>query len=140
MKKYLRFTLTFLTIATTLFITDILVHGILLADQYLQTSYLWRSQEEMRQYFLLNILTYLAASFIAVIIFEQFALKLDKKDLLKNSFKISILISTLIAIILSRFYVYTPLTLTITFAWLLNALLHGIIAGLIFYLFYKNLS
>ena len=140
MNRYLHFFLTFTVIAIALFVFDIIFHGVLIKGYYEQTANLWRSENEMQNLALFNIATYLSSSFIAVVIFEQFVLKLDKKDLLKNCFKISILITTLIGIIMVRFYVFIPMTLSLSFFWFINAIFHGVIVGLILYSFNKNKS
>ena len=140
MNRYLHFFLTFAVIAIALFVFDIIFHGVLIKGYYEQTANLWRSENEMQNLVLFNIATYLSSSFIAVVIFEQFVLKLDKKDLLKNCFKISILITTLIGIIMVRFYVFIPMTLSLSFFWFINAIFHGVIVWLILYSFNKNKS
>ena len=140
MNRYIHFFLTFTVIAIALFVFDIIFHGVLIKGYYEQTANLWRSENEMQNLVLFNIATYLSSSFIAVVIFEQFVLKLDKKDLLKNCFKISILITTLIGIIMVRFYVFIPMTLSLSFFWFINAIFHGVIVGLILYSFNKNKS
>jgi hypothetical protein len=54
-----RFALSTLAVFVTIFVTDFLIHGVLLKGMYSQTAQLWRSESEMGTYFPIMMLSQL---------------------------------------------------------------------------------
>ncbi|MDJ0626184.1 MAG: hypothetical protein QNJ31_07455 [Candidatus Caenarcaniphilales bacterium] len=110
-----------------IFIFEFLFHGILLKDLYLQTSNLWRTENEMQQYFPWAIICQIIGALIISLIYLQ---KHENKGWTEG-LRFGAIIGSLLGVTVFGFYAYMPIPLILASAWLVGSLIEVTSVGII---------
>lgn len=116
-------------------ILDFLVHGLLLASIYEQTSQLWRPMDQMNDYMLLMYSTNLVYSICLVLIYQHL---ISNKSVCRG-----VALGFLIGIATGYSagfgsYSFMPMPLTLAWSWFISMVVMTTIAGLIIGLIIKE--
>jgi hypothetical protein len=117
----------------TLFVTDFIIHNILLADTYNATKNLWRSPEEMASFFPFMLV---GRFIVAGIIAFMFARNYEGAGIC-NGLHFGLVIGLLIGTLNALPYAWMPIPLILAQAWFIAGLMQGILLGVIYNLIYK---
>ena len=110
------------------------VHGILLADIYSATSDLWRSADEMKDFYMYStVLQIMSASALAYI----FALNYEDKGL-GEGWRFGVIFGVIFAILGAAPYAWMPIPEVLALFWAVAAFVKLIVLGLIFSLLYDE--
>jgi hypothetical protein len=113
-------------------VMDIIIHGFLLMPTYLETSNLWRPENEMKNGLLSFVTLFAALGFVLIFIFFK-----DK------SIKTGVLYGLIFGLSLGvsmgfGTYAYTPIPLFLALSWFSATLLEALVAGLLVGLIVKD--
>lgn len=117
-----------------IFLSDFVIHGQLMKQAYMDTASLWRSEEEMGQYFPVMLLAYLLTSTFLALIFAKGYENRGWKEGLRFGLLITpIFISTYLVQ-----YVVTPLPSNILCSWIVATVFQSLVGGVILSLTYRK--
>ncbi len=113
-------------------VMDIVIHGIMLMPTYIETSHLWRPENEMKNG-LLYLVTFIAACGFVLIY----------SCMKEHNIKSGILYGLVLGITWGTSmgfgtYSYTPIPLHLAFSWFSSMLVEALVAGLLVGLIVKN--
>ena len=129
-----RLTLSTLAGFIFVFIFDFIFHGKLLLPLYIETAELWRSEEEMQDFFVWGILSQLA--YTAVLAF-MFTRKYENKGL-GEGIRFGLMFGMLLGVAQFGIYPYMPIPLELALAWVGCSILQITGLGAVFSLTYKE--
>lgn len=117
----------FAVIATfiVIFVFDMIFHGNILMGIYQDTASLWRTPEEMQQYFSWSVFNQLLLATVAVWIFQA---HYEQKGMMEGV-RFGIYIGTLMGVLQFSIYPYMPIPLNLAIAWLIGAIVQGVCIG-----------
>lgn len=119
--------LSALSVFGLIFVTDFLVHGVLLSGLYAETESLWRPQDQMQQHMPFMFLGQaLTALFFAAIFNHGY-----KGGGMGEGVRYGLLISGFIAAQNLMMYAVAPYPSTLVMAWVVSAALQSVFAGMI---------
>lgn len=117
-----------------IFVSDFVIHGMLLADWYKETANLWRSESEMQSY----MLWMLAGQFLIAKFFTVIFAKGYEGQGWKEGLRYGILMGPLFAAGYFIQYATTPLPIGLLWAWVLAALFQAEVGGIVVASIYKK--
>ena len=124
--------LTVLAVFTYVFISDFVIHGLILNGQYKETASLWRPEEEMRSFMPWMLLgQFLIAKFFCVIFARGYEGKGTAEGL-----RFGLLVAPFSVAPFFIQYAVTPLPQTILWSWVvlgfIQTVIGGVVAGLVY--------
>jgi len=129
-----RFSLSILACFAFIFLFEWIFHGILLKDLYVSTADLWRTEEEMIQYFhwaLFSQLWFVTAfAWVFTQCFENHGIK--------EGIRFGLGMGLVMGAMTFGFYPYMPIPIILALAWVVGSLLEGVLLGIILSKTYKN--
>lgn len=117
-----------------IYVFNFIWHGILLNELYIETSALWRTEDEMSKLFAWGILYQFL---MALIITLLFVIRHHHSNFFKD-LKFGVLIGILMGLLQMSAYLYLPIGFDLAFLWFTGYFLMGIGIGLILALVYRN--
>ncbi len=117
-----------------IFLSDWVIHGMLLMDMYEQTPQLWRVPEDMEVYFPWMTVNQILLTLVLAFIFTR---NFEGKGMMEGV-RFGVMFGLLTGLGAFGSYAYMPISLTLAFAWLGSMLVQVTGLGVIFALLYKN--
>lgn len=111
-----------------------LVHGYLLMPTYRETPRVWRTMEEMNANIPLSMLLQVCFTAWFTFVFTQ----LFPYGGLKNGIKYGLYFGVLMGLLSAAWYLYLPVSEKLGWAWFINGIVEGLLAGVILGLIYKK--
>ncbi|MGB4057497.1 MAG: hypothetical protein WBK77_05390 [Alphaproteobacteria bacterium] len=116
-----------------IFLSGFILHGQILMSTYEQTPQLWRTPEEMGQYFpFMLLMQFLTAFFVGVLYIKNHEGKGACEGI-----RFGIMVGLLMGVLHMCAYAWMPISLNLALAWFADGLIKGLGLGLIFSLIYK---
>ncbi len=129
-----RLVMTVFAVFVFIFISDFVIHGVILSDTYKQTASLWRPEQEMHSYMLwMMIGQFLVAKFFSTL----FARGYEGGGAMEG-FRFGVLASPLLVAPSFVSYAVTPMPQFLLWAWVGLGLIQGLLAGVVAGLVYKR--
>lgn len=129
-----RFALTTLAGFIFIFAFEFVVHGILLADTYEQTTHLWRPMEDMASY--MPFMHAMQLAFVTILAFIYTRHHEGKG--LSEGIRFGSYLGLLLGVVMISMYAWMPISFTLAAMWFAATLIEIIALGIIFSLIYKN--
>ena len=117
-----------------LFVSDYVIHQILLMGLYEQTANLWRSPETMMDFFPLMLGSQFLMSAITAMIFTR---NYEAKGIIEGA-RFGLLLGLLFALMMSMSYIWMPIPLALASSWGAAGFLQGLGLGIAFALTYRK--
>lgn len=117
-----------------IFLTDYLIHGVLLMDLYEQTSELWRGEEDMICWWML--LMQFALSVLLVVIFGQ---NFEDKGFMEGM-RFGTFAGLVLGTAMAGTYAYMPIPFSLALSWFIGALIQFTIVGIILQFSYAKFT
>ena len=134
-KVYLpRFIPAFLATFVFIAVFEYVVHGVWLLDHYNQTPQLWRSLEDMQQYFVFGFIIQALTAFIIGLIYTR---NYENKGPAEG-LRFGLLLGLLIGVGSAAAYGWMPISQTLATLWFFTGLAKGIGSGVVFGLIYRD--
>lgn len=129
-----RFTISVLVMFVFIFITDFLIHGLILKNEYAATAAIWRTEAEMQGHMIYMLIGQLLIAKYFTFLFVKGYQGTGPME----GVRFGILISFLFIGTYFVQYAVSPLTCNILTGWSLGALAQGILGGVLLTLVYKR--
>ena len=129
-----RFVLTTLAVFGVLFVTDFLIHGVLLEGIYEQTAQLWRPKAEMHGFGWVMLLSQLLFAAALTYVFPK---GYERKGAAEG-IRYGICISLLFGSHTLGMYAYMPVPPKLIIAWILSMSVQLVLSGVVISVLYKG--
>ena len=116
-----------------LFVYNFIVHGIMLKTTYDLTPQMWRTAEEMKSFFVFNLLIQAAMAYISASLYGRFA----RSAGVGEGIRFGILIGLLFGCLGAAHYAWLPITAGLAEIWFAAGLVEGLGLGILFSLIHK---
>ena len=113
---------------------DMVYHGKLLMEHYEATSYLWRSPDEMKEFYALSMLLQLA--YVGVLAFV-FTLNYEGKGI-GEGIRYGLALGIVLGVAQLGIYPYMPIPLNLAVLWFSGTVVQVVGLGVIFALLYRK--
>lgn len=116
------------------FVFEMIFHGFLLRDLYIETATLWRSTQEMQSFFPLST----GVQILFTTVFVLFYNFIVKDFNIRSALTFGVFIGLLFAISQFGLYAYMPIPIGLALAWFVGIFIESVLMGLIIGLMNKR--
>lgn len=121
-----RFIISSVAVFVFIFVFDIVFHGKLLIELYQDTESLWRSPDEMQEYFEWALLSQMLLAIMCVWIFSR---HYENKGLGEGA-RFGLYVGVFMGVLQFGSYPYMPISFVLAMAWFFGAVIQGLGIGL----------